>query len=227
MTSNKKQRSGRPTCNSITFLLPFESDSMVNTRLHVTVFLVRDICIYILVLSLSDFSFASCACCTGWKVLSALLATIARTDGFRGGGDETRWRGIFNSDGTRVGGVASRSSEQRVRKQLIGCSVFLVRVVIPCDRSDQPICFAIYNNVTVPTRCKSARSDEARLKASGSPSRFPSPFFNSSSLAFHLANFVFRSSRSPAHFIHCVKKSSAYVSLYNWTTRDSRDRIKL
>lgn len=48
MTSNKKRRSGRPTCNSITFLLPFESNwSMVNTRLHVALFLVREIYIYI------------------------------------------------------------------------------------------------------------------------------------------------------------------------------------
>lgn len=97
MTSNKKRQSGWPTCNSITFLLPFESNwSTVNTRLRSRSSAlpfprsryIHTSSIYTYILSLSDFSFASCARCTGWKVLSELLATIARTDGFRGGGDE-------------------------------------------------------------------------------------------------------------------------------------------
>lgn len=46
--------------------------------------------------------------------------------------------------------VPHRLNGQRVQEQLIGCFVFLVRVAIPRDRSDQPICFEMYSNANGP-----------------------------------------------------------------------------
>lgn len=46
--------------------------------------------------------------------------------------------------------VPHRLNGQRVQEQLIGCFVFLVRVAIPRDRSDQPICFEMYSSANGP-----------------------------------------------------------------------------
>lgn len=70
----------------------------------------------------------------------AAAAANAVTRYFQFGRLHVRWRRV----------VPHRLNGQRVQEQLIGCFVFLVRVAIPRDRSDQPICFEMYSNANGP-----------------------------------------------------------------------------
>lgn len=142
----------------------------------------------------------------------------------------------------------------KAQEQLIGCSVFLVRVAIPRDRSDQPICFAMYNATVLgvfprareraakarnPTGgvcfkasvCPTYRHHRRRRSLSSLPQPLFSPAFSFSSSFPSLAGRIFPpfplfDDQHGARILHHrVKKRFAYVILYNWTTWDSHDRI--
>lgn len=157
MTNNKKRQSRRPTCYNITFLLPFECNRLtVNTRLHVALrprlrfpssirFFIR---VTRTLSRLKSFirAFSDDRGQTDLEAAAAAAAVNAVTRYFQFGRLHAGWRCV----------ALHRLNGQRVQEQLIGCFVFLVRVAIPRDRSDQPICFEMYSNANGPALQKRA-----------------------------------------------------------------------